>query len=105
MMEISDGKLTIDLGHISPNLKIEFKDKDERFQISDDFELNNEAKYQFTEGVYYAYSFFEQIGENRIKSLWKIDTDGPLKGIFKPFSKTDSSEGLFAPNTLSLIHI
>jgi predicted component of viral defense system (DUF524 family) len=99
MMEISDGKLTIDLGHISPNLKIEFKDKDERFQISDDFELNNEAKYQFTEGVYYAYSFFEQIGENRIKSLWKIDTDGPLKGIFKPFSKTDSSEGLFAPNT------
>ena len=44
MMEISDGKLTIDLGHISPNLKIEFKDKDERFQISDDFELNNEAK-------------------------------------------------------------
>jgi predicted component of viral defense system (DUF524 family) len=98
-MEISDGKLTIDLGHISPNLKIEFKDKDERFQISDDFELNNEAKYQFTEGVYYAYSFFEQIGENRIKSLWKIDTDGPLKGVFKPFSKTDSSEGLFAPNT------
>jgi predicted component of viral defense system (DUF524 family) len=98
-MEIFDGKLTIDLGHISPNLKIEFKDKDERFQISNDFELNHEAKYQFTEGVYYAYALFDQIGKNRIKSLWKIDVEGSLKGIFKPFSKFDTSEGIFAPNT------
>ena len=99
MMKDFDGKLIIDLGHIAPNLKIEFKDRDERFFVSDDFEQNNEAQYQFTEGVFYAYSLFEEIGKERKKSVWEIDIEGSLKGVFKPFSKKDTSEGVFAPNT------
>jgi predicted component of viral defense system (DUF524 family) len=99
MMKDFDGKLLIDLGHIGPNLKMEFKDADERFFVSDDFEQNNEAKYQFSEGVFYAYSLFEDIGDERKKSDWIIDVDGALKGVFKPFSKKDISEGMFAPNT------
>jgi predicted component of viral defense system (DUF524 family) len=98
MMEISDGKLTIDLGHISPNLKIEFKDSDKRFHVSDDFEQNNEAKYQFSEGVYYAYTLYKEINNERTKCDWKIDIEGTLKGVFKPFSKSDTTEGIFAPN-------
>jgi predicted component of viral defense system (DUF524 family) len=98
-MENFDGKLVIDLGHLAANLKIEFKDAEERFHVSEDFEQRNEAKYQFSEGVFYAYSIFEEIDSNRKKSDWKIDTDGALKGVIKPFSKTDGSEGMFAPNT------
>lgn len=99
MMEISDGKLTIDLGHISPNLKIEFKDSDKRFYVSNDFEQNNEAKYQFSEGVYYAYTLYEEINNERTKCDWKIDIESTLKGVFKPFSESDTTEGIFAPNT------
>lgn len=98
MMEISDGKLTIDLGHISPNLKIEFKDSDKRFYVSNDFEQNNEAKYQFSEGVYYPYTLYEEINNERTKCDWKIDIESTLKGVFKPFSESDTTEGIFAPN-------
>ncbi len=98
-MENLDFNLVIDLGEISPNLKIEFKDTDGRFFVSDDFMQYNEAKFQFSEGVYYAYSLYEEIDSVRNKSSWKIDLDGFLKGVFKPFSKSDTSEGFFAPNT------
>ncbi len=98
-MKNFDGKLVIDLGHLAANLKIEFKDAEERFYVSEDFEQSNEAKYQFSEGVFYAYSIYEEINEERKKSSWKIDTEGALKGVIRPFSKKDGSEGMFAPNT------
>lgn len=99
MMEIIDGKLIIPLDDISPGLRIEFKNADNRFHIANDYLENNEAQYQFSEGAFYTYHFFEERGNSRQKSPWKIDIETSIRAIFKPFSKNDSSEGEFAPNT------
>jgi predicted component of viral defense system (DUF524 family) len=99
MRAAGDGKLIVPLDAIAPKLFIEFKNSDNRFHISDDFRENNEAKYQFSEGAFYTYQLFENCGNSRIKSDWKLNIDSSLRSIFKPFSKNDSSEGEFAPNT------
>jgi predicted component of viral defense system (DUF524 family) len=98
-MEIKDGSLIIPLDQISPGLKMTFKDADKRFMVSPDFLLNNEAQYQFTEGVYYAYELFEQKGNDKTKTEWSLDLSHGLKGVFRPFSNGDSTEGMFVPNT------
>jgi len=98
-MKIKDGSLIIPLDQISPGLKMTFKDADKRFMVSTDFLLNNEAQYQFTEGVYYAYELFEQKENDKSKTEWSLDLSRGLKGVFRPFSNSDTSEGMFVPNT------
>lgn len=97
-MEIKDGTLIIPLDHIEPGLQIAFKDPEERFFISKDYLTHNEAQFQFSEGVFYNYQL-SQTKESSSKQTWKIDLSQGLKGIFKPFSKVDTSEGSFVPNT------
>lgn len=98
-MEIKDGNLIISLDHIAKGLKIVFKDADERFFISADYIRHNEAEYQFTEGAFYSYELFEEIDAGKNKTDWEVDMSQGLKGVFKPFSKSDTTEGIFAPNT------
>ena len=98
-MEIKEGSLIIPLDQISPGLKMTFKDSDKRFMVSPDFLLNNEAQYQFSEGVYYAYELFEQTGNDKTKTEWSLDLSHGLNGVFRPFSNGDNSEGMFVPNT------
>lgn len=98
-MESKDGTFVISLDHIQVGLKMAFKDAEQRFYVSTDYIQNNEAEFQFTEGVYYSYELFENSGEAKVKTDWKIDLSQGLNGVFKPFSKSDTSEGTFAPNT------
>ena len=98
-MESRDGNLIISLDHIAKGLKIVFKDSDERFFISADYIRHNEAEYQFTEGAFYSYELFEEIDAVKNKTEWELDLSQGLKGVFKPFSKSDTTEGIFAPNT------
>jgi predicted component of viral defense system (DUF524 family) len=98
-MEIKDGTLLIPLDHIEPGLQIAFKDSEERFFISSDYLTYNEAQYQFSEGVFYSYKLFKEIDNQRIESTWEIDFSQGLKGVFKPYSKIDTTEGSFVPNT------
>lgn len=98
-MGILDGTLLMSLKHIESGLFIEFKDSEERFFISNDFNRYNEAKYQFSEGVNYTYKLFKEENNQRIESAWQIDLSHGLKGVFKPFSKNDTAEGSFVSNT------
>lgn len=98
-MEIKDGTLLIPLDHIEPGLRIAFKDRHERFYISKDYLNYNESQFQFSEGVYYAYKLFLEKDNKRIESAWSIDLSQGLEGVFNPFSKTDTTEGSFVPNT------
>lgn len=98
-MEIKDGTLLIPLDHIEPGLKIAFKDRHERFYISEDYLNYNESQFQFSEGVYYAYKLFLEKDNKRIESTWSIDLSQGLEGVFNPFSKADTTEGSFVPNT------
>ncbi|MFM7683291.1 MAG: DUF2357 domain-containing protein, partial [Bacteroidota bacterium] len=98
-MEIKDGTLLIPLDHIELGLQIEFKDRHERFYISEDFLTYNEAQFQFSEGVYYAYKLFLEKDNKLIENQWEIDLSQGLEGVFNPFSKSDTTEGSFVPNT------
>jgi predicted component of viral defense system (DUF524 family) len=98
-MEIKDGTILISLDHIEPGLQIAFKDRHERFYISKDYLTFNEAQFQFSEGVYYAYKLFLEKDNKRIESPWAIDLSQGLEGVFNPFSKIDTTEGSFVPNT------
>ena len=98
-MEIKDGTLRIPLDHIEPGLQIVFKDSEERFFISSDHLTHNEAKYQFSEGVYYTYKLTHVNDDNPNANGWTIDINQGLNGVFKPYSKTDTKEGSFVPNT------
>ena len=98
-MEIKDGTLLIPLDHIEPGLQIAFKDSEERFFISSDHLTHNEAQYQFSEGVFYSFKLFKEKDNQRIESTWEIDLSQGLKGVFKPYSKIDTTEGSFVPNT------
>lgn len=98
-MEIKDGTLLIPLDHIEPGLQIAFKDRHERFYISEDYLNYNESQFQFSEGVYYAYKLFLEKDNKRFVSTWAIDLSQGLEGVFNPFSKTDTTEGSFVPNT------
>jgi predicted component of viral defense system (DUF524 family) len=98
-MEIKDGTLRIPLDHIEPGLQIVFKDSEERFFISSDHLMHNEAKYQFSEGVYYTYKLTHVNDDKPNANGWTIDINQGLNGVFKPYSKTDTKEGSFVPNT------
>jgi predicted component of viral defense system (DUF524 family) len=98
-MTIKDGSLIIPLDQITPGLKMAFKDADKRFFVSTDFLQNNEAQFQFTEGVYYAYELFEAKENDKTDTEWSLDLSKALKGVFRPFSNGDTSEGMFVPNT------
>jgi predicted component of viral defense system (DUF524 family) len=98
MMDIKDGTLNIPLDHIEPGLHIVFKDADERFFISNDYLTYNEAQFQFSEGVFYSYKLI-QSRETGSQQLWKMDLSHGLNGVFKPYSKLDTNEGSFVPNT------
>lgn len=98
-MEIKDGTLLIPLDHIELGLQIVFKDSEERFFISSDHLTHNEAKYQFSEGVYYSYKLTHVNDDKPNANGWTIDINQGLNGVFKPYSKTDTTEGSFVPNT------
>lgn len=98
-MDIKDGTLRIPLDHIEPGLQIVFKDSEERFFISSDHLMHNEAKYQFSEGVYYTYKLTHVNVDKPNANGWTIDINQGLNGVFKPYSKTDTKEGSFVPNT------
>ena len=98
-MGIKDGTLLIPLDHIEPGLQIEFKDRHERFYISEDYLSYNEAQFQFSEGVYYAYKLFLIKDNKHNDNPWVIDLSQGLEGVFNPFSKSDTTEGSFVPNT------
>ncbi len=98
-MEIKDGTLCIPLDHIEPGLQIVFKDSEERFFISSDHLTHNEAKYQFSEGVYYTYKLTHVNDDKPNANGWTIDINKGLNGVFKPYSKIDTKEGSFVPNT------
>ena len=98
-MEINDGTLLIPLDHIESGLQIVFKDSEERFYISSDYLTHNEAQYQFAEGVFYSYSLFKEGDGKSSENSWQIDLRQGLKGVFKPYSKTNTAEGSFVPNT------
>ena len=98
-MEIKDGTLLISLDHIERGLNIAFKDSEERFFISSDFLTYNEAQYQFSEGVFYSYKLYQEMDDKFIDTAWQINLSQCLNGVFKPFSKNDTSEGSFVPNT------
>jgi predicted component of viral defense system (DUF524 family) len=98
-MEIKDGTILIPLDHIERGLQIVFKDRHERFYISKDYLTYNESQFQFSEGVYYAYKLFLEKDNKRIESPWAIDLSQGLEGVFNPFSKSDTTEGSFVPNT------
>ena len=98
-MKINDGTILIPLDHIEPGLQILFKDSEERFYISSDYLTHNEARYQFTEGVFYSYTLIQKGDDKNSENCWQIDLSQGLRGVFKPFSKTDTTEGSFVPNT------
>ena len=97
-MEIKDGTILIPLDHIEPGLQIAFKDSEERFFIASDYLTHNEAQFQFSEGVFYSYKLFQEKDNIPSESSWEIDLSQGLKGVFKPYSKTDTTEGSFVPN-------
>ena len=98
-MEIKNGTSLIPLDQIETGLKIAFKDDEERFFISTDYLQHNEAQFQFSEGVFYSYKLFIERNKERIETEWEIDLSQGLKGVFKPYSKSDTTEGSFVPNT------
>lgn len=100
MMVIRNKILKIELDHISPGLKLEFSDVEGRFFISDDHWHYNEAQAQFTEGAIYQYKIYEQQEDNAKRATnWGISQKGTQSKIFKPYSTSNSSEGIFSPNT------
>ena len=98
-MGVLDGTLLMSLGHVESGLYVEFKDSEERFFISKDFRRYNEAQYQFSEGVYYTYKLYQEENNQRIETSWQLDFSQGLNGVFKPFSRIDTTEGSFVPNT------
>ena len=98
-MGVLDGTLLMSLGHVESGLYVEFKDSEERFFISKDFRRYNEAQYQFSEGVYYTYKLYQEENNKRIETSWQLDFSQGLNGVFKPFSRIDTTEGSFVPNT------
>lgn len=98
-MEIKDGSIIIPLDHIAKGLKMVFRDSEERFFISPDYLQNNEAQFQFSEGVFYSYKLYNDGGNGITETEWTLDLSNNLKGVFKPFSKTNNNEGIFVPNT------
>lgn len=96
-MKEGEGIFIISLDHIQPGLKVAFKDAKKRFYRAEDYLQNNEAEFQFTEGVYYAYEFYNDLASGEVE--WKLDLTSGLKGIFQPFSSLNPREGTFAPNT------